>query len=156
MAVLRHEEQRYALPADLTAETIVPTTNDSVYVKSLRRTFNWVAGSSTAADNKYCIVQTTQNANGRWLAAFAAAVYTGTGASDALANGQSSVVDVTVTGAQIGVAALPVLTNGNAFGTNVILVSLSIIAANTVRVVIENQSGAAVASIPLNVTVLEF
>lgn len=156
MAVLRHEEQQYALPADLTAETIVPTTNDSVYVKSLRRTFNWVAGSSVAADNKYAIVQTSQNANGRWLASFAAAVYTGSGATDALANGQTSVVDITVTGAATGVAAFPVVTNANALGTNVLLISASIVAANTVRVVVENQSGAAVASIPLNVTVLEF
>jgi len=156
MSVLRHEKQQYATPAALTAEVIVPTANDSVYVESLKRTFDWIEGSTATADDLYVIDQTSETANGRWIASSVANVYTGTGNTDALENGQMSVVDITVTGASASKANLIALTNANTFPANTLVVSKEVVAADTVRVVVENQSGAAVAAFAINATVLEF
>ena len=68
MSLVRHEVQRYPTPAALAAETVVPTNNDEVHVESLNRRFNWLEGSSSIADNTYVIEQTSQSANGRWVA----------------------------------------------------------------------------------------
>ena len=156
MSVLRHEKQQYATPAALTAEVIVPTANDSVYVESLKRTFDWIEGSTATADDLYVIDQTSETANGRWIASSVANVYTGTGNTDALENGQMSVVDITVTGASASKANLIALTNANTFPANTLVVSKEVVAADTVRVVVENQSGAAVAAFAINATVFEF
>lgn len=156
MSVLRHEKQQYATPAALTAEVIVPTANDTIYVESLKRTFDWIEGSTATADDLYVIDQTSETANGRWIASSVANVYTGSGNTDALENGQMSVVDVTVTGASASKANLIALTNAGTFPANTLAVSKEVVAANTVRVVIENQSGGAIASFAINVTVLEF
>jgi hypothetical protein len=156
MSVLRHEKQQYATPAALTAEVIVPTANDSVYVESLKRTFDWIEGSTATADDLYVIDQTSETANGRWVASSVANVYTGTGNTDALENGQMSVVDITVTGASASKANLIALTNAGTFPANTLVISKEVVAADTVRVVVENQSGAAVAAFAINATVLEF
>ena len=93
---------------------------------------------------------------GRWMASKVASVYTGTGATDILENGLSSIVDITVTGAVASSANLTAITNADTFAANVLVVSKEVVAADTVRVVIQNQSGAQVASFPVNVSVLEF
>lgn len=156
MGILRHEKQQYATAAALVAETIVPTINDSIYVEALKRTFDWIEGSAATADNVYVIDQTSETANGRWVASSVANVYTGTGNTDALVNGQISVVDITVTGAAAAKANLIAITNADTFAANVFITSKEVVAANTVRVTVENQSGAAIASFAVNVSVLEF
>lgn len=156
MAILRHEKQQYLTPAALVAETVVPTKNDSVYIESLQKTFDWIEGSTATADNVYVIDQTSETANGRWVASHVANVYTGTGTTDAMANGQIDVLDITVTGATPAKANLIAVTNADTFVANVFVTSKEVIAANTVRVTLENQSGDPVAAFAVNVTVLEF
>jgi hypothetical protein len=73
-----------------------------------------------------------------------------------LVNGQISVVDITVTGAAAAKANLIAITNADTFAANVFITSKEVVAANTVRVTVENQSGAAIASFAVNVSVLEF
>ncbi len=156
MGVLRHEKQQYAAVATLVAEVLVPTANDSIYVEALKRTFDWIEGSTATHDGVYVIDQTSETANGRWIATSVANVYTGTANTDALANGQMSVIDITVTGASASKANLIAATNADTFPTNVFITSKEVVAANTVRVTVENQSGASVAAFAVNVSVLEF
>ena len=156
MGVLRHEKQQYATPAALVAEVIAPTINDSVYIESLRRTFDWIEGSSATADNVYVIDQTSETANGRWMASSVADVLTGTANTDAMANGQISVVDVTVTGATPSKANLIAITNADTFASNVFVTSKEVVAAGTVRLTVENQSGTTIAAFAVNVSVLVF
>ena len=156
MAILRHEKQQYATPAALTAETIAPTNNDSTYVESLRRTFDWIEGSSLVADDLYVINQTSEAANGRWVTASAANVYTGTATTDDMSNGQISVIDVTVTNADPAKANVVAVTNADTFEDNVFVTSKEVVAVDTVRVTIENQSGLDVTGFAVNLTVLEF
>ena len=156
MSIVRHEKQQYATPAALVAEVVAPTINDSVYVESLRRTFDWIEGSSATADNVYVIDQTTETANGRWMASSVADVLTGTANTDALANGQISVVDVTVTGASPSKANLIAITNADTFATNVFITSKEVVGTNTVRITVENQSGSSIAAFAVNVSVLVF
>lgn len=156
MAVVRHEEQSYATVAALVAETVAPKDNDNVYVVAIKRKFNWIPGSTSTHDGKFVIDQTSQTANGRWVAASASNVYTGTANSDALENGQESAVVVAVTGAAVGAAQLPTVTNGNTLPADVFVSACFISGANTVTVKVTNQSGAAVSAMAINVSVLEF
>ena len=156
MSVLRHEKQQYADAATLVADVLVPTANDTIYVEALKRTFDWIEGSTATHDGVYVIDQTSETANGRWIATSVANVYTGTANTDALVNGQMSVVDITVTGASASKANLIAATNADTFPTNVFVTSKEVVAANTVRITVENQSGAPVAAFAVNVSVLEF
>lgn len=156
MGVIRHEKQQYATPLALTNEVLAPTNNDTVYIESLKRTFDWIEGSTATADNNYVISQTSEAANGRWIASTVASVYTGTGNTDALDNGQSSVVDITIADVTPSKANLIVVSNFATFPSNLFVVSKEVVADETIRVVVENQSGGSVASFAVNITVLEF
>ena len=155
MAVLRHEKQQYATPAALSSETIAPTANDSVFVESLRRTFDWIEGSSTASDNVYVIDQVSQTANGRWQAATIETIYTATAVTTIIDNGQMQVLDITVSGVFAGSACFVAITNADTFPDNVFIVSKEVIADDTVRIVVENQTGHAIPVMGVNVAVLE-
>lgn len=156
MEILRHEKQQYATPAALVAEVVAPTINDSVYIESLKRTFDWIEGSTATADNIYVINQTSETANGRWIASSVAEVLSGTANTDALANGQVGVLDVTVTGASPSKANLIAITNADTFAANVFITSKEVVAADTVRITVENQSGNSIAAFAVNVSVLVF
>lgn len=155
--LLRQEKQEYADVAALVAETLVPTNNDTVYVEALRRTFDWIEGSTATHDGTYVIDQTNTTALGRWQASSAANIFTGTANTDELDNGQVSAFNVTVTGVSPASAHAIAITNADTFPVNVFVTSKDIIAANTVRITIVNESGIDnVAPFAVNVTVLEF
>ncbi len=156
MTILRQEKQQYANSASLIAETVVPTANDTIYVEDLNREFDWIEGSTATHDGVYVIDQTSETANGRWIASKFASVYTGTATSDVIENGQSVIVDITVTDANPASANMISITNADTFPTNVFVISKMVVGMNTVRVVLENQSGTTQTAIPVEVTVLEF
>lgn len=155
MSIIRHEKQQYANPAALVAETIVPTSNDVTIIESLVRDFNWIEGSSLPADNVRVIDQTTETANGRWVSLSDITVFTGTGVTDALENGQSSVIDITVTGALLASVNDVLITDASVFPTNVFVTSKEVVADDTVRVVVENQSGLSQTAINFGVKVIQ-
>ena len=161
MPLVRHEVQQYLTPAALTAETLVPTNNDEVHIESLNRRFNWLEGSSAVADNTYVIDQTTQTAVGRWAATAVdgAKVFTGSGATGAIPNGNTAVFTVTLTGSgtltPTAAAALGI-TNGGTFPTNVFLDSIVMTADNTAQVTVVNESGAEVASFSVDVKAIDY
>ena len=163
MALVRHEVQQYPNPAALAAETVVPTNNDEAHIESLNRRFNWLEGSQAVADNKYVIDQTSQTANGRWAATAVegAKVFTGTGNTGVIPNGNTSVFTValadgassvlaTTSGAALGI------TNGGAFPTNVFLDSIVLTADNTAQVTVRNESGLDVASFTVAVKAIDY
>ena len=163
MALVRHEVQQYPNPAALTAETVVPTNNDETHIESLNRRFNWLEGSQAVADNKYVIDQTSQTANGRWAATAVegAKVFTGTGNTGVIPNGNTSVFTValadgassvlaTTSGAALGI------TNGGAFPTNVFLDSIVLTADNTAQLTVRNESGVAVPAFNVDVKAIDY
>ena len=163
MALVRHEVQQYPNPAALTAETVVPTNNDEAHIESLNRRFNWLEGSQAVADNKYVIDQTSQTANGRWaaIAVEGAKVFTGTGNTGVIPNGNTSVFTValadgassvlaTTSGAALGI------TNGGAFPTNVFLDSIVLTADNIAQVSVVNESGTDVAGFTVDVKAIDY
>ena len=161
MSLVRHEVQQYATPAALTAEVVAPTNNDEVHVESLNRRFNWLEGSSSVADNQYIIEQTSESANGRWAATAVegAKVFTGTGATGDIPNGNTAVFTVTMTGtgtlAANSGAALGI-TNGGTFPANVFLDSIVLTADNTVQLTVVNESGADVAGFNVDVKAIDY
>ena len=163
MALVRHEVQQYPNPAALAAETVVPTNNDEAHIESLNRRFNWLEGSQAVADNKYVIDQTSQTANGRWAATAVegAKVFTGTGNTGVIPNGNTSVFTValadgassvlaTTSGAALGI------TNGGAFPTNVFLDSIVLTADNTAQITVVNESGNDVAAFNVDVKAIDY
>ena len=153
----RHEEQQYLTVNDLVNEnTLTNTKNDVVYCQDINRAFRWVEGSSATHDGSYVIEQTSESANGRWLAISIANVYTGTGATSQLQNGQMEEIDVNVAGAKIDKANLIAITNGDDLPSGFFVNSKEVVAADTVRVVVENQTGDVVAALTLEISVLEF
>ena len=163
MALVRHEVQQYPNPAALAAETVVPTNNDETHIESLNRRFNWLEGSQAVADNKYVIDQTSQTANGRWAATAVegAKVFTGTGNTGVIPNGNTSVFTValadgassvlaTTSGAALGI------TNGGAFPTNVFLDSIVLTADNTAQLTVRNESGVAVPAFNVDVKAIDY
>ena len=163
MALVRHEVQQYPNPAALTAETVVPTNNDEAHIESLNRRFNWLEGSQAVADNKYVIDQTSQTANGRWAATAVegAKVFTGTGNTGVIPNGNTSVFTValadgassvlaTTSGAALGI------TNGGAFPTNVFLDSIVLTADNTAQLTVHNESGVEVPAFNVDVKAIDY
>jgi len=156
MAILRQEKQQYADAASLVAETLVPTANDEIYVEGLNRTFDWIEGSTATHDGVYVIDQTSQTANGRWVATQYAGIFTGVGVSDIMENGQEAVLDITVTGANPASANMIAITNADTIAANVFITSKMVVATDTVRITLENQSGVQVPAVTVNVTVLEF
>ena len=163
MALVRHEVQQYPNPAALTAETVVPTNNDEAHIESLNRRFNWLEGSQAVADNKYVIDQTSQTANGRWAATAVegAKVFTGTGNTGVIPNGNTSVFTValadgassvlaTTSGAALGI------TNGGAFPTNVFLDSIVLTADNTAQLTVRNESGVEVPAFNVDVKAIDY
>ena len=163
MALVRHEVQQYLNPAALAAETVVPTNNDEAHIESLNRRFNWLEGSQAVADNKYVIDQTSQTANGRWAATAVegAKVFTGTGNTGVIPNGNTSVFTValadgassvlaTTSGAALGI------TNGGAFPTNVFLDSIVLTADNTAQLTVRNESGVEVPAFNVDVKAIDY
>ena len=163
MAIIRHEVQQYANPAALVAEVNQPTNNDEVHIESLNRRFNWLEGSSTAADDVYVIDQTSETANGRWAATAVAGakVFTGSATTGAIPNGNTAVFDVTLDDGAASVlladsgAALGI-TNGGTFPTNVFLDSIVLTADNTVQVTVVNESGVAVPVFTVDVKAIDY
>lgn len=163
MAIIRHEVQQYANPAALVAEVNQPTNNDEVHIESLNRRFNWLEGSSTAADDVYVIDQTSETANGRWAATAVAGakVFTGSARTGAIPNGNTAVFDVTLDDGAASVlladsgAALGI-TNGGTFPTNVFLDSIVLTADNTVQVTVVNESGVAVPVFTVDVKAIDY
>ena len=163
MALVRHEVQQYPNPAALAAETVVPTNNDEAHIESLNRRFNWLEGSQAVADNKYVIDQTSQTANGRWAATAVegAKVFTGTGNTGVIPNGNTSVFTValadgassvlaTTSGAALGI------TNGGAFPTNVFLDSIVLTADNTAQLTVRNESGVEVPAFNVDAKAIDY
>ena len=161
MSLVRHEVQQVTNAVALAALTIVPTNNDEVHVEELNRRFNWLEGSVTVADNLYVIEQTSESANGRWAATAVegAKVFTGTGATGDIPNGNTSVFTVTLSGtgtlAANSGAALGI-TNGASFPANVFLDSIVLIADNTVQLTVVNESGADVAAFTVTLKATDF
>ena len=163
MAIIRHEVQQYANPAALVAEVNQPTNNDEVHIESLNRRFNWLEGSSTAADDVYVIDQTSETANGRWAATAVAGakVFTGSARTGAIPNGNTAVFDVTLDDGASSVlladsgAALGI-TNGGTFPTNVFLDSIVLTADNTVQVTVVNESGVDVPAFTVDVKAIDY
>ena len=163
MAIIRHEVQQYANPAALVAELNQPTNNDEVHIESLNRRFNWLEGSSTAADDVYVIDQTSETANGRWAATAVAGakVFTGSARTGAIPNGNTAVFDVTLDDGASSVlladsgAALGI-TNGGTFPTNVFLDSIVLTADNTVQVTVVNESGVEVPAFTVDVKAIDY
>lgn len=161
MSLVRHEVQQVANAAALAALTIVPTNNDEVHVEDLNRRFNWLEGSTTVADNLYVIEQTSESANGRWAATAVegAKVFTGTGATGAIPNGNTAVFEVSLTGSgtlAVDSGAALGITNGGSFPENVFLDSIVLTADNTVRVTIINESGNDVAAFSVAVKAIDY
>ena len=161
MSLVRHEVQQVTNAVALAALTIVPTNNDEVHVEDLNRRFNWLEGSTTVADNLYVIEQTSESANGRWAATAVegAKVFTGTGATGNIPNGNTSVFTVTLSGtgtlAANSGAALGI-TNGSVFPANVFLDSIVLTADNTVQVTVVNESGNDVAAFSVAVKAIDY
>ena len=161
MSLVRHEVQQVTNAVALAALTIVPTNNDEVHVEDLNRRFNWLEGSVTVADNLYVIEQTSESANGRWAATAVegAKVFTGTGATGDIPNGNTSVFTVTLSGtgtlAANSGAALGI-TNGSVFPANVFLDSIVLTADNTVQVTVVNESGNDVAAFSVAVKAIDY
>ena len=161
MSLVRHEVQQVTNAVALAALTIVPTNNDEVHVEELNRRFNWLEGSVTVADNLYVIEQTSESANGRWAATAVegAKVFTGTGATGDIPNGNTSVFTVTLSGtgtlAANSGAALGI-TNGSVFPANVFLDSIVLTADNTVQVTVVNESGDDVAAFSVAVKAIDY
>ena len=161
MSLVRHEVQQVTNAVALAALTIVPTNNDEVHVEELNRRFNWLEGSVTVADNLYVIEQTSESANGRWAATAVegAKVFTGSGSTGAIPNGNTAVFSVTVTGsgtlAANSGAALGI-TNGASFPANVFLDSIVLIADNTVQLTVVNESGNDVVGFNIAVKAIDF
>ena len=161
MSLVRHEVQQVTNAVALAALTIVPTNNDEVHVEELNRRFNWLEGSVTVADNLYVIEQTSESANGRWAATAVegAKVFTGTGATGDIPNGNTSVFTVTLSGtgtlAANSGAALGI-TNGSVFPANVFLDSIVLIADNTVQLTVVNESGNDVVGFNIAVKAIDF
>jgi hypothetical protein len=155
MAIIRHEKQQYANPAALVAETIVPTKNDVTIIESLIRDFNWIEGSVLPSDNIKVIDQTSETANGRRVALSDVTVLTGAGVTDAMENGQSSNIEVTVTGVLLASVNDVLIADASVFPDNVFVVSKEVIADDTVRVVVENQSGDSVPAINFDLKVIQ-
>ena len=163
MAIIRHEAQQYANPAALVAEVNQPTNNDEVHIESLNRRFNWLEGSSTAADDVYVIDQTSETANGRWAATavVGAKVFTGSATTGAIPNGNTAVFNVTLADGAASVlladsgAALGI-TNGGTFPTNVFLDSIVLTADNTVQVTVVNESGVDVPAFTVDVKAIDY
>ena len=163
MAIIRHEVQQYANPAALVAEVNQPTNNDEVHIESLNRRFNWLEGSSTAADDVYVIDQTSETANGRWAATAVtgAKVFTGSATTGAIPNGNTAVFNVTLDDGAASVlladsgAALGI-TNGGTFPTNVFLDSIVLTADNTVQVTVVNESGVDVPAFTVDVKAIDY
>ena len=163
MAIIRHEVQQYANPAALVAEVNQPTNNDEVHIESLNRRFNWLEGSSTAADDVYVIDQTSETANGRWAATAVAGakVFTGSARTGAIPNGNTAVFNVTLDDGAVSVlladsgAALGI-TNGGTFPTNVFLDSIVLTADNTVQVTVVNESGVDVPAFTVDVKAIDY
>lgn len=161
MAAKRHKPQEYTNAAALTAETLVPESNDLVIVESTGRMYNWVVGSSATADNEAVITQTSESANGRWIALTASmSKLTGTITFPALANSQSAVATATVSGLPIGTAIVVNISNGNTAytGSTAIPAGATIFqgmvtAANTVAMQIINETGAAIDGFTANIVV---
>ena len=161
MSLVRHEVQQVANAAALAALTIVPTNNDEVHVEGLNRRFNWLEGSSSVADNQYIIKQTSESANGRWAATAVegAKVFTGSGASGAIPNGNTAVFTVALTGSGTLLAnsgAALGITNGGSFPTNVFLDSIVLVADNTAQLTIVNESGNDVSSFNVDVKAIDY
>lgn len=161
MSLVRHEVQQVTNAVALAALTIVPTNNDEVHVEDLNRRFNWLEGSTTVADNLYVIEQTSESANGRWAATAVegAKVFTGTGATGNIPNGNTSVFTVTLSGtgtlAANSGAALGI-TNGSVFPANVFLDSIVLTADNTVQATVVNESGNDVAAFSVAVKAIDY
>lgn len=161
MAAKRHKPQEYTNAAALTAETLVPESNDLVIVESTGRMYNWVVGSSATADNESVITQTSESANGRWIALTASMTkLTGTITFPALANSQSAVATSTVSGLPIGTAIVVNISNGNTAYTGsteipsgVTIFQGMVTAANTVAMQIINETGAAIDGFTANIVV---
>lgn len=161
MAAKRHKPQEYATVAALVAETLVPEGNDLVIIEETGRMYNWVAGSSATADSISIITQTSESANGRWIAITASTTkLTGTITFPALDNSQSAVVTTTVSGLPVGTAIVVTITNGNTAytGSTAIPDGISIFqgvvtAANTVAMQIVNETGNATAGFTANIVV---
>ena len=161
MSVIRHESQQYATPAALAAETVTPTLNDEVHVESLNRRFNWLEGSTSTANDKYVIEQTSESANGRWVATAVegAVVYTGSATTDDIPNGSTSVVKVAMTGAGtllVASGAAIAVTNGSAIPANVFVESTIIKGDNSIEITVVNESGVTVPAFLVELKAIDF
>ena len=161
MSLVRHEVQQVANAAVLAALTIVPTLNDEVHVESLNRRFNWLEGSASTADDKYVIEQTSESANGRWVATAVegAVVYTGSANTDDIPNGSTSVVKVAMTGAGtllVASGAAIAVTNGSAIPANVFVESTIIKGDNSIEITVVNESGVTVPAFLVELKAIDF
>jgi len=154
MAIKRHESQAYADVASVQAETLVPDPNDVISIESLQRSYNWIEASILAEDGTYVIKQASI-ATGRWIASHATNVYNGTAAvlPIALDNGQQTTEIITVTGVTLANANI-VLPSVTATG-DVFVTSASVVADDTVQVVVYNNSGVTISITALSVQVHE-
>ncbi len=152
----RHEEQQYLTVADLIAEnTITNTSNDVVYCQDVNRVYRWLEGSNAAHDGVYVINQIAESANGRWIATSIAKIFTATTMTSNMENGQSESIDISLPGVMLNKFNLITITNGDEIPDNVFVVSKEVIANDTIRILMQNESGGYVASFSLKITVLE-
>lgn len=155
MGVVRGEKQQYTTVAALVAEVIIPQINDEAMIEATGRSYDWREASTLTPDGVYVIAQTSI-ATGRWVVPTVVNVYVGSGKTDPMENGQQSIINITVPGVSMARPSLVAVTNADTFNTSVFIKSKDIVAANTVKVVVENGSGATVPIFAVNVSVIEY
>lgn len=156
MAKFRHETQQYLTVAAVVAETsITNKKNDVIFIEETNRFYQWKEGSSLAQDLPYVIDQTSETANGRWVAQTIVQKYdVAAVALDDLNNGEGAYTDVTVTGVMTS-KANQVIVKGT-LPADLYVTDARVIAADTVRLVYENQTGDPTTGLAVDISVLEF
>lgn len=149
MSIKRTGTQVFATVAALVAYTeIVNRKGDKVFIEGTMRELVWVVGSTATHNGVNVIEQTSETANGRWLASIATLnTATSTVAVTSLDNNQSDVFTGTVLGLPVGSNVAIAITNldtcygGAALPADIkINVVPSIKVANTIEIEVTNET----------------
>lgn len=153
--VIRHEKGRYSTAEELINETLAPTNNDFVYVKTLNREFHWVEGNQLIADSIYLIEQLSVSLLGRWQATTVEGKYYGASYVEKLDNGHVFALNISVEGVLISSGNIVAITNANTLPNGLLITSKEVIADGIVRIVLRNNAGITINALTINVAVIE-
>jgi hypothetical protein len=137
MARYRTKKQVFATVSALVAYSeLVNRANDEVEITSLSKSFKWTAGSTQAHDGNSVIEQTSESANGRWIAPTATILQnTGSFSVPSFDNGQKELLTATVLGLPVGTPIHISATNADvAYGGAVIPDGIVLRYSNSVKV----------------------